>query len=125
DDHRRRHAGRGLMMLVHHDVVTELVGEHPFVVITVEEIGRDLGIAFAVRQVDAQRALMVLPGVRIGLLGELIDLHEWVLSRRFIDYHQLPAKARTWRANASGCSMCGKWPARSIGANRAPGIAAQ
>ena len=62
-------------MLVDHDVEAELVGEHPLVVVAVEQIGRDLGVAFAVRQVDAQRAGVVLPRLRIGLLGELVDFH--------------------------------------------------
>ena len=63
------------MVLVEHDLEAELVGEQPFVVVAVEEIGRDPRIAFAVRQVDAQRALVVPPGLRIGLLGELVDFH--------------------------------------------------
>src|SRR6185295_3660370 len=40
-----------------------------------EQIARDLGIAQAVRQVDAQRAGMLVPGREIGLLGEVIDSH--------------------------------------------------
>ena len=84
DDHRRRHAGRGLMMLVEHDVEAELVGQQPFVVVAVKQVGRDLRVALAVRQVDAQRALVVLPRVRIGLLGEMIDFH--VLSSGKVDW---------------------------------------
>ena len=63
------------MVLVEHDVVAELVGDQPLVVIAVEQVGGDDGIALAVRQVDAQRALVILPGVGIGLLGELVDSH--------------------------------------------------
>ena len=62
------------MMLVEHDVEAELVGELPLVVIAVEQIGGDARIAFAVQQVDAQRAGMIVPGRVIGLLGELVDL---------------------------------------------------
>src|SRR5712675_1257042 len=102
-------------MLVQHDVEAERVRQQPFVVIAVEEIGRDVRIAFAVRQVDAQRALVVFPGIRIGLLGELIDFHARLLSMN----------AKTLSENASGCSTWGKCPARSIGANRAPGMASQ
>ena len=47
-DHHRRHAGRGLVMLVEHDVEAELVGELPLVVIAMEQVGGDARIAFAV-----------------------------------------------------------------------------
>ena len=49
------------MMLVEHDVEAELVGELPFVVIAMEQIGGDMRIAIAVEQIDAQRAGMVVP----------------------------------------------------------------
>ena len=42
DDRGGVHAGRGLMMLVEHQVETELVREQVFVVIAMEEIGRAL-----------------------------------------------------------------------------------
>ena len=42
------------MVLVEHDVEAEVVGEQPFVVVAVEQIGRDARVAFAIRQVDAQ-----------------------------------------------------------------------
>ena len=59
DHDRGRHAGRGRMMLVDHDVEAELVGEQPLVVIAVEQVGRDFRIELAVRQIDAQRAVVV------------------------------------------------------------------
>ncbi len=62
-------------MLVEHDVEAELVGQQPLVVIAVNKIRGDARIALAVGQVDAQGALVVVPRVRIGLLGELIDAH--------------------------------------------------
>ena len=62
-------------MLVDHDVEAELVGELPLVVIAVEPVGRDLGIEDAVRQDHAQRALVLVPRVGIGLLGEVEDFH--------------------------------------------------
>ena len=71
--HGRGHAGRGLVMLVEHDVEAEPVGDLPFVVVAVEQVGRDLRIAFAVEQIDAQRAGMLVPRRVIGLLGELVD----------------------------------------------------
>ena len=167
DDHGRRHAGRGLVMLIEHDVEAELIGEHPFVVITVEQIGRDLGIAFPVRQIDAQRAAVICPCIRIGLLGELVDSHarltlimtraiflhsSWPgLTRASIEkalpqtmdcrgkpgndggwvrtdgicYHLRSMKAKSFSANSSGRSRCGKCPARSIRSKRAPAMAAQ
>ena len=60
------------MVLVEHDVEAQLIGEHPFVVVAMQQIGRDLGIAFAVRQIDAQRAAVVRPCFRVRLLGELV-----------------------------------------------------
>ena len=81
DHHRRRHAGRGLMMLVEHDVEAELVAELPLVVIAVEQIGGDARVAFAVREGDAQRAGMLVPGRVIGLLAEVIDPHGTPLPR--------------------------------------------
>ena len=63
------------MMLVEHDVVAELVGQLPLVVIAVEQIAGGLRIDTCVRQIDAQRAGVVVPRRVIGLLGEVIDLH--------------------------------------------------
>ena len=63
------------MMLVEHDVDAELVAELILVVIAVKQIGGDVRIAFAVRQNDAQRAGVIVPGGIIGLFGELIDSH--------------------------------------------------
>src|SRR3982074_486943 len=71
----RRHGGRGRVMLVEHDVEAELVAQQPLVVIAVKKIGRDLGIEKAVRPADPQRHLVLLPGVRVALLGEVIDAH--------------------------------------------------
>ena len=99
-DHGRRHAGRGLVVLVEHDVEAELVGEQPFVVVTVEQIGRDVRVAFAVRQVDAQRALVVLPRVGIGLLGEMVHSHRDVPS----------TKAKMRSANRLGLLQVWKMP---------------
>src|SRR5437867_2530612 len=103
------------MVLVDHQVEAELVGQQELVVIAVIEIGRDLRIERAVRQVDAQVAVRIVPGLRVGMLGEMVDSHCDCPS----------TKAKTARANASGCSMCGKWPARPIVSKRARGIAAQ
>src|ERR1700728_2803694 len=63
------------MMLVEHDVKPELVGELPFVVVTVEQIGRDARVAIAVEEIDPQRAGMFVPAREIRLLGELINSH--------------------------------------------------
>src|SRR5262249_39978752 len=71
----------GLMMLVEHHIHTELVGELPFVVVSVEQVAGDVGVEQAVRQVDTQRAVVVVPRWVIGLLGEVIDLHGGVLLR--------------------------------------------
>ncbi len=57
-----RHAGRGLVVLVEHDVETKLVAELVLVVVAVKQIGGDARIAFAVRQNHAQRAGMIVPG---------------------------------------------------------------
>ena len=111
------------MMLVEHDVDAELVAELILVVITVKQIGGDVRIAFAVRQNDAQRAGVIVPGGVIGLLGELIDFMDALLSDELC--HLFPAKARTRSAKTLGCSWCGKCPARSIISKRAPGIIAQ
>ncbi len=116
DHHGRGHASRRLVVLVEHDVEAELIGEQPLVVEAVIELSGYSGIAFAVRQVHAQRAIVIVPGVRIGLLGEMIDPHDQSAPSR---------KANTVCANASGCSRCGKWPARSTGAKRAFAMAAQ
>src|SRR5882762_6651633 len=101
-------------MLVEHDVQAQLVGKLPLVVIAVEEFGRPHGIELAVRQIHAQRAIMVVPHVGIGLLRELEDSHGAGSS----------TNSTMRRASASGCSRCGKCPAPLSSANRAPGIAA-
>src|ERR1700733_6530350 len=106
------------MMLVEHDIETEIVGGLVFVVIAMKQIGGDARITLAVRQSDAERALMIVPGRVIGLFAELIDSH----ATRSCDF---PAKAKTFSAKICGCSSCGKCPARSIVSNRAPGIIAQ
>ena len=118
DDDRRRHAGRGLMMLVEHDVEAEIVDRLVFVVIAVKQVGGDARIAFAIGKDHAQRAFMLVPGRVIGLFAELIDPHA---TRSCA----LPAKAKTFSANSFGCSSCGKCPARSTVSNFAPGIIAQ
>src|SRR5579862_4009025 len=67
-------------MLVEHDVEAELVAKLPLVVIAVKQIGRDARVAFAVGEGDAQRAGMLVPRWKIGLLAEVIDSH-WARSR--------------------------------------------
>ena len=99
-------------MLVEHQVEAEFVGQQIFVVIAMEQIGGALGIARAVRQVDAQIAVRVVPGVRIGMLAEMINSHD----------ERPSMNAWTRRANSSGCSRCGKWPAFATVSKRAPGI---
>src|SRR4030088_2846526 len=106
-------------MLVEHDVEAELVAQEPLVVIAVKQIGCDPGIEMAVRQVDPQRALVLLPGVRVGLLGEVIHAHGMSSGR----YEA--AKARTRSAKICGCSTWGKWAAFTNSPKRAPGMAAQ
>src|SRR5262249_2589379 len=64
-----------LMMLVEHDVEAELVAKLPLVVIAMEQVGGDARIAFAVREGDAQRTGMLIPGRVIGLFAEVIDPH--------------------------------------------------
>jgi hypothetical protein len=63
------------MMLVDHDVEAELVGQAPFVIVAVQEIGGDGGVLPGVRQIDPQRAGVIRPRRKVGLLGELIDSH--------------------------------------------------
>jgi hypothetical protein len=81
DHHRRRHAGRGLVMLVEHDVEAEIVAELPLVVIAMEQVGGDARVALSVRESDAQRAGMLVPGRVIGLFAEVIDSHGTPLPR--------------------------------------------
>src|SRR5271156_1646330 len=76
DYHRRRHAGRALMMLVEHDVEAELVAQLILVVIAVKQVGGDPRIADPVGKRDAQRAGMLAPARMISLLAELIDPHD-------------------------------------------------
>ena len=97
DDRGSVHAGRRLVMLIEHQIEPELVGEQIFVVIAMEQIGRDLRIERAIRQIDAQIAVRIIPGVGIGMLAEMIDSH----------FACPCVKAKMARANASGCSICG------------------
>jgi hypothetical protein len=62
-------------MLVEHQVEPELVGEQILVVIAMKQIGRDLRIERPVRQIDAQIAVRIIPGVGVGMLAEMIDPH--------------------------------------------------
>jgi len=101
-------------MLIEHDVEAELVGQQPFVVVAVIEIGRDLRLAFAVRQVDAQRAAGIVPGVRIGCSLK------WYTRISLFRHEGEDAPGEF-----VGLLEMGKWPARSIGCQRAPGMAAQ
>ena len=106
------------MVLIEHNVEAQLIGENPFVVVAVKEIGGDFGVAFAVRQIDPQRTAMIRPCIRVGLLGKLIDSHELVASPgccgRHLGYHLSSMKAKIFSANSLGCSTCGKCPARSM-----------
>src|SRR5476651_175358 len=85
-EHRKRNdrgggqAGRGLMMFVDHNVETEFIAKRPLVVIAVEQIGRDLEIALDVGEIDAQRAVVIVPGWKVWLLGELIHPHRSISS---------------------------------------------
>ena len=65
------------MVLVDHDVEAELVGETPFVVVAVQQVGSDGGVLPGVGQVDPQRAGVIRPRRKVRLLGELIDAHAW------------------------------------------------
>src|SRR5438067_3892090 len=105
--HRRR-AGRGGVVLVHHDVEPELVGEQPFVEPMVIVLGHRARVAVAARQIHAQRGVLLAPGFRAGLLREMVDPHFISSTMR--------------RATRSACSMCGKCPASLTSSKRAPGI---
>ncbi len=75
-----RHACRRRMMLVDHDVETELVCELPLVVVPMEEIGSPGRVEMPVRKVHPERPLMLVPGVGVWLLGELEHSHEMCVS---------------------------------------------
>ena len=114
------------MMLVEHDVETELVAQLILVVIAVEQIGGDVRIAFAVRQNNAQRAGMIVPGRVIGLFGELIDSHgaHSLPSRSMLSF--VPGEGQNALGeNFAAAPDAGNARRASIGSNRAPGIIAQ
>src|SRR3984893_18221841 len=92
------------MMLIEHDVEAELVRRLPLVVIAMEQIGGDMRIAFAVEQIDAQRAGMLGPGRIIGLLGELVDFHGAYSCCGVIWLSRTPAPSRQkfWAARDRG-----------------------
>ena len=112
-------------MLVEHDVEAELVGELPLVVIAMEQIGGDARIAFAVGQIDAQRAGMIVPGRVIGLLGELEDFHGAV-SPRYADVVSLAVARRPALVGESlRLLLMREMPGALDHSKRAPGIIAQ
>src|SRR5262249_14217127 len=124
----RRHAGGGLVVLIHHDVQPELVRDHPLIVIAVEQVAGDFRVELAIGQVHAQRAVVIVPDREVRLLGELIDAHGQSPEARRAGRafcRSASANASTRRANSSGCSTWGKWPARSMVSKRAPAMAAQ
>ena len=71
--HRRRRVQvrRRLVVLVHHDLEAEVLGDLPFVDEAVIEVGADLGIVVAIRELDADG--IVLPGVGQQVIGVLAE----------------------------------------------------
>ncbi len=74
-DRGARHAGRGRVVLVHHDVQAELVREPPFVVVPMQQVGSDPRVLLGIGKIDPQRAVMLRPRREVRLLGELVDAH--------------------------------------------------
>ncbi len=111
---RGREARRGAVVLVDEDVEAELVGQLPGVEIFVIEVRGLDRIDPLVRQRRTDRDRILVPGVGIGLFGEVIDAHGAVPQA---------ANAAIRLAKSPGCSMCAKRPARSIVSKRAPGMA--
>src|SRR3984957_6646967 len=99
-------------MLVEHDVEAELVRQLPLVVIAVEQIGGDVRIAFAIEEIEAQRAGMLGPGRIIGLLGELVDFHGAYSCCGVIWFSRTPAPFRQkfWAARDRGNARRGRSP---------------
>src|SRR5580700_3369007 len=97
-------------MLVEHDVEAKLVRQLPLIVIAMEQVGGDVRIAFAVEQVDAQRAGMLGPGRIIGLLGELVDFHGAYSCCGVIWLSRTPAlfRQKFWAARDRGNARRGR-----------------
>jgi len=63
-------------MLIEHQVESEIIGQQVFVMVAMKQIGRALGVASPVGQVDAQIAVRVVPGFRVRMFAEVIDSHD-------------------------------------------------
>ena len=142
-------AGRGLMVLVDHHVEAGVVGFQVLVEIAVIEVRADPGIIEPVRDRHPHVVELVeRRQMRIGHLGEVPGFHVRLLRssrvrrrsatrtsssmRSDIDGSRVvlrpeptplqPMKPPSTFMKASGCSMCGRWPALAITLSLAPGI---
>ncbi len=117
-------AGRGLMMLVEHDLDAFVLGDQPFVDVAIVERGALLRVVDAIGQGDADRFVFVgRRQIGIGVLAEVPRFHD-----RAPDFSLLaPGPSRncwTIASVACGCSTWGRWPAAAMVSIRACGISA-
>ena len=113
--------GRGLMVLVHHDVEPQFLGNQPFVDKAVIQVGADFRVVVAIGEGDADRVVLFRIGQEmIGVFAEMPGAHG---HGSFIYTEARNAPTRS--AKTSGCSRCGQCPAWSMTVNCAPGIASR
>src|SRR5215471_7579507 len=120
---RRINAGRGLVVLIEHDLHTLVLSHQPFVDVTVVERGALLRVVNAIGQGDADR-FVFLRGrqIGIGILAEVPRLHD--LAPDVSAACAACKKRNTFTAVAVGCSTCGRWPASAMVSVRACGMSA-
>ena len=116
-------AGRGLVVLVEHDLHALVLRDQPFVDVAIVERGTLFRVVVAVRQRDPDRLVFVRRRqIGIGILAEVPCFH-----RRAPDVSAacLPCRnCRTAAAVAAGCSTCGRCPACARVSIRACGMSA-
>src|SRR5262249_53662187 len=96
--------GRGVVLVDHQAVEARLIRRLVLVEIALVVPGGDLRIEETVRELEAERGVLVALGVGelvMRHLAEVVELHERTGPFR---------KSVTRRANASGCSMGGRCP---------------
>ena len=106
---RRIDAGRGLMMLVEHDLDALVLGDQPLVDVAVVERGALRRIVVAVGQRDADRLVFVGGRqVRIGVLAEVPRFHDLFPSSRGLAVEELQDLRSRGRALLDMRQMAGR-----------------
>ena len=101
---------RGLVMLVHHDLEAEVLGDLPLVDEAVVEVGADLGVVVAVGQLDPDRVVLALVGQQVvRVLAEEPGPHDVPPTLAHLRETPAPSRRAPRAARDGGNVRPGRW----------------